>query len=145
MKFFTAFAAGLALISSALAAPSSSSSSTSSHGHIEARAGECPSVETIQEWLRGNTGIGERSVFYTGSASNEQAKNYAAKVGGQYWGSLFPQDKFFDWIDECGTGPEQDKLVPRMAEAMAKESYGEAFVLLPKNEPVNTGKIWSKL
>ncbi|KAF7858935.1 hypothetical protein EAF04_008976 [Stromatinia cepivora] len=135
MKFFAAFLAGVTLISSITAAP------TTSFG-LEVRAKQCPSVDTIEKWVKENTKVGAKTVFYTGTATNQNAKDYAAKIGGEFWGSVYPTNQFLDWIDECGEGPEQDKLVPRMAQALAQATTGHAYVMLPRGQALAPGSVW---
>ncbi|KAA8565480.1 hypothetical protein MFRU_006g00630 [Monilinia fructicola] len=136
MKFFTAFTAVITLISSVAAAPTISSD-------LETRANECPSVETIENWVRTHTRVGAKTVFYTGTtATNQNAKDYAATIGGEYWGSVYPTDQFLDWIEECGVGVEQNKLVPRMAQALAQATTGQAYVLFRRGEVLAPGSVW---
>ncbi|KAB8293765.1 hypothetical protein EYC80_009250 [Monilinia laxa] len=133
MKFFTTFTAIITLISSVAAAPTISSG-------LEARAKEFPSVETIENWVKTNTRVGGKTVFYTGTtATNQNAKDYAATIGGEYWGSVYPTNQFLDWIEECGEGVEQNKLVPRMAQALAQATTGQAYILLRRGEVLTPG------
>ncbi|KAI9640593.1 hypothetical protein NHQ30_010892 [Ciborinia camelliae] len=135
MKFFTAFTAGITLIATVAAAPAISFD-------LEARGKQCPDVQTIENWIKHNSKVGAKTVFYTGTATNQNAKDYAAHIGGEYWGSVFPNTQFLDWIDECGVGPEQDKLVPRMAQALAQATTGHAYILLPRGSTLAPGSIW---
>ncbi|KAL7622190.1 hypothetical protein AAE478_007693 [Parahypoxylon ruwenzoriense] len=146
MKFFTTFATGLTFIASVTAAPTLSPEDVelvpkSDVNELQARAG-CPSVEDIQAWLRQNTQIGEKTVFYTGTAGNRDAQNYANAIGGHFWGNIYSTGQQLDWLGECGPGPEQDKLIPRMAAAMAKEARGETFVMINKGDSVRSASIW---
>ena len=95
---------------------------------------DCPSVETIQTWIQDNASVGENSVFYTAGAKQEQAKAFSDTINGQYWNKVFG-NKWLDWLDECGAGAEQDKLFPRMGEALAKESKTTAYVMMLKGNP----------
>ncbi|KAI0406622.1 hypothetical protein F4802DRAFT_556802 [Xylaria palmicola] len=144
MKFFTAVAAVLSLSTPLLAASipdvAGLKSALGVRGvTLEAR-GECPSVQDIRDWLKGK--VGDKTVFYTQPASNQDAKNYAQQVGGNYWGSVYNQGIMLDWLQICGPGPEQDKLTPRMAEALALESTGEAFVMMQRGAPLPPNTIW---
>lgn len=123
MKFFTLLSTALlALPSIITAAPTPDDT--------------CPSVQTIQDWIKSNAAVGANTVFYTAGAKQAQAATFAATLdGGQYWGKVFGV-KYLDWLDECGSGAAQDKLFPRMGEALAKQSTGEAYVLMSKGRPI---------
>ncbi|ENH71312.1 hypothetical protein FOC1_g10006169 [Fusarium oxysporum f. sp. cubense race 1] len=99
---------------------------------------DCPSVDTIRQWIRDNASVGENTIFYTAGAKQEQAKAFAEQkvTDGNYWGKVFDNNKYLDWIEECGEGPEQDKLFPRMGEALARESSGTAYVIMIKGNAI---------
>nr|RBQ84080.1 hypothetical protein FVER53263_13267 [Fusarium verticillioides] len=99
---------------------------------------DCPSVDTIRQWIRDNANVGENTIFYTAGAKQEQAKAFAEQkvTDGNYWGKVFDNNKYLDWIEECGEGPEQDKLFPRMGEALARESSGTAYVIMIKGNAI---------
>ncbi|KAF4454075.1 hypothetical protein F53441_3360 [Fusarium austroafricanum] len=98
---------------------------------------DCPNVRTIRDWIVDNASVGENTIFYTAGAKQEQAKAFAdQKVNnGNYWGKVFG-DKWLDWLSECGPGSEQDKLFPRMGEALARESKGTAYVIMVKGNAI---------
>ncbi|KAF9775380.1 hypothetical protein IL306_006512 [Fusarium sp. DS 682] len=98
---------------------------------------DCPSVDTIREWIQDNASVGDNTVFYTAGAKQEQAKAFAEQKvdNGNYWGKVFGL-KYLDWIEECGEGPEQDKLFPRMGEALARESTNTAYVIMVKGSAI---------
>ncbi|KAI1498684.1 hypothetical protein F5X99DRAFT_411862 [Biscogniauxia marginata] len=123
MKFFAKFTVGLTLISSITAIPALADTGLLSRGGLSGLQvrGECPSVETIQDWLRKNTKVGDKTVFYTNPVSSQMALNYANAIG-----------------------PEQDKLTARMAQALAKESKGEAFIMMQKGKAIPPNYIWLK-
>lgn len=127
MKFSNIISTAIFLVSPSiiLAAPA---------GHKLHRR-DCPSVETIQQWIQDNASVGENTIFYTAGAKQEQAKAFADTVAGQYWGKVFG-DQYLDWLGECGAGAEQDKLFPRMGEALAKESKTTAYVMMLKGKPI---------
>jgi hypothetical protein len=151
MKLSALFAAGIALFSYTTAAPAGPSSDLitpvpSPKGHpaiLTARTGVCPSLSTIETYAK--TRVSTNTVFYTGSASAQQASNFAATLEpkGVTYSDAFPHEQFLAWIDECGVGPEQDKLVPRMSEALALATRGTAYVLLPAGQAIDPKKIWS--
>ncbi|KAF5661365.1 hypothetical protein FCIRC_11844 [Fusarium circinatum] len=99
---------------------------------------DCPSVDTLRQWIRDNAKVGENTVFYTAKATQDQAKAFAEQkvTDGTYWGKVFADNKYLDWIVECGEGPEQDKLFPRMGEALARESSGTAYVIMVKGNKI---------
>ncbi|KAI0122300.1 hypothetical protein F4814DRAFT_205386 [Daldinia grandis] len=113
MKFLAAFVTGLSLA-------------------IQAEAA-CPTVDQIRTWIR-NQGITlDKTVFYTSpSSTNRDAMNYANRINGKFWGNVYPNDQYYEWLGDCGPGPAQDDLAPRMSEALARETTGEAYVLLKK-------------
>jgi hypothetical protein len=94
MKFFSAFITGVALLSSVLALPTLSTSNSSA---LEARA-QCPDVQTIVDWLKDNSKVGAKTVFYSAGATNQDAKTYAGHIGAEYYGSAFPNHQFRKWI-----------------------------------------------
>ncbi|CAN8096914.1 unnamed protein product [Discula destructiva] len=60
-------------------------------------------------------------------------------------GSTALQEKgYLTWLDECGTKAcEQDLLIPRMSEALAKASTGVAYVMIKEGDLMDPKKIWS--
>ncbi|KAF5615413.1 hypothetical protein F52700_13383 [Fusarium sp. NRRL 52700] len=102
------------------------------------RRRDCPSVDTIREWIRNNAKVGENTIFYTAEATQNHAKAFAEQkvTDGNYWGKVFADNKHLDWLDECGAGPEQDKLFPRMGEALARDSSGTAYVIMVKGNEI---------
>ncbi|PSR80195.1 hypothetical protein BD289DRAFT_490986, partial [Coniella lustricola] len=110
----------------------------------------CPSVGTIVAWLKENTKVGKNTVFYTGSATSRNAQAFAATIeGAQTFTSAFMtgdlKSKGFEtWLDECGgSACEQDLLIPRMSEALAKASADTSYVMVKEGEKIDTSKIWS--
>ncbi|KAF9874448.1 hypothetical protein CkaCkLH20_08011 [Colletotrichum karsti] len=126
MRFSSIIATAICLVSPILAAPA---------GELHRR--DCPSVDSIRDWIKDNAKVGTNTVFYTAGAKQAQAEAFAATLdgGGQYWNKVFG-DQYLDWLDECGPGAEQDKLFPRMGEALAKESSGTAYVMMVKGKPI---------
>ncbi|KAI8963467.1 hypothetical protein F5Y11DRAFT_319357 [Daldinia sp. FL1419] len=113
MKFLTAVVTGLALALQAQAA--------------------CPTVDEIRDWIRNNGHHLDKTVFYTSpSSSNRDAMNYANKINGKFWGNVYPNQQYYDWLGDCGPGSAQDDLAPRMSEALARETTGSAYILLKK-------------
>ncbi|KAF4499314.1 hypothetical protein FAGAP_4519 [Fusarium agapanthi] len=99
---------------------------------------DCPSVDFIRQWIRDNAKVGEDTIFYTAEATQDQAKAFSEQkvTDGNYWGKVFANNKYLDWIVECGEGAEQDKLFPRMGEALARESSGTAYVIIVKGNEI---------
>ncbi|KAH9866807.1 hypothetical protein J1614_008500 [Plenodomus biglobosus] len=122
------------IISAAILLISPSIISAAPTGHTLYRR-DCPSVEAIQNWIQDNANVGENTVFYTAGAKQEQAKAFSDTIDGQYWNKVFG-DQYLDWLEECGPGSEQDKLFPRMGEALAKESKTTAYVMMLKGRPI---------
>ncbi|KAI2775244.1 hypothetical protein F4815DRAFT_487464 [Daldinia loculata] len=113
MKFLAVFITGLSLA-------------------IQAEAA-CPTVDQIRAWIRNEGLVLDKTVFYTSpSSTNRDAMNYANKINGKFWGNVYPNDQYYDWLGECGPGTAQDDLAPRMSEALARETTGSAYILLKK-------------
>ncbi|KAJ6781259.1 hypothetical protein PWT90_10244 [Aphanocladium album] len=129
MKFLSIFSAALVALPSIITAAPAPALNT-----LHRR--DCPSVETIQNWIKENAQVGENTVFYTAGAKQDQAIAFANTLdNGQYWNKVFGV-KYLDWLSECGAGAEQDKLFPRMGEALAKQSTGTAYVMMVKGRPI---------
>ncbi|KAF2128254.1 hypothetical protein P153DRAFT_398096 [Dothidotthia symphoricarpi CBS 119687] len=62
-------------------------------------------------------------------AEQDQASAFAKTTNGEYKNRVFG-NKSLDWIDERGTGAEQDILFLRMGEALAKQATTTAYVLM---------------
>ncbi|KAI1376640.1 hypothetical protein F4677DRAFT_84213 [Hypoxylon crocopeplum] len=125
MKFFVAFATGLSLIAHAQAA--------------------CPTVDEIRAWLRTNVQNVDKTVFYTSpSSTSRDAQFYAQKIGGKYWGNVYPNEQYLDWLGECGVGSAQDDLAPRMSEALAAETSDSAYIMLKKGVAPQPNSIFMK-
>ncbi|KAJ8062757.1 hypothetical protein OCU04_008016 [Sclerotinia nivalis] len=105
-------------------------------------AKQCPSVDTIEKWVKKNTKVGAKTVFHNEMVIVQNAKNYAAEVGGEFWGSVYSQSQFRHWIKECGEGDEQDKLLPRMHQALAQATTGQAYLMLAKGQAPAPGSYW---
>ena len=114
MKLLAIFATGITLISSISAAPASLPSD------LQVRGKECPSVKDIEDWIKADRQqVGARTVFYTKPAETREAQIYAGTIGAEFWGSVFDDKKqLYTWFEECGVGDEQNKLFPRMSEAL---------------------------
>ncbi|QSZ36172.1 hypothetical protein DSL72_007297 [Monilinia vaccinii-corymbosi] len=115
MKFFAIFAAAIAL-ASVTAAPTISSG--------------------LEEF-------GAKTVFYTGTTTtNQNAKDYAAAIDGKYCGFVYPTKQMLNWLEECGVSVEQNKLIPRMAQALAQATTGQAYLLLRRGEVLAPDSVW---
>lgn len=103
---------------------------------------DCPTVETIEDWIKDNRpSVGENTIFYTAGAKQVQAENFAATLDeANYWGKVWQRSGqlpiWDEWLDECGAGPEQDKLFPRMGEALARRSSGTAYVIMVQGQAI---------
>ncbi|KAG6981730.1 hypothetical protein FocnCong_v009489 [Fusarium oxysporum f. sp. conglutinans] len=100
---------------------------------------DCPSVDTIRQWIRDNASVGENTIFYTAGAKQEQAKAFAEQKSQTVTtgAKSLTTTSTLDWIEECGEGPEQDKAVPPNGrEALARESSGTAYVIMIKGNAI---------
>jgi len=79
--------------------------------------------------------------FYTKPATNADAAFYANQIGGHYWGNLVNQEVYLDWVGACD-GKEQDLVTPRVAEAIALEAKGTAYVIMTSTPDPNS--VWMK-
>ncbi|APA08461.1 hypothetical protein sscle_04g032310 [Sclerotinia sclerotiorum 1980 UF-70] len=66
--------------------------------------------------------------------------SYAAKIGREFCGSVYPANQLLDWIPECGEGHEQDKLVPRKTQA----AVGQAYLMLPNGQALAPDSVWTQ-
>lgn len=105
------------------------------------RVGQCPSIDTIRQHFRGH--MSTNTVFYTSPASHIEASGVAAGLqpAASYFGSLVSNPQYLDWITECGPGPEQDKLAPRISIALAREAKGTAYLVT--RGAVKATSIWT--
>ncbi|KAI1803095.1 hypothetical protein F4811DRAFT_526555 [Daldinia bambusicola] len=125
MKFFAVVITGLSLA-------------------LEAQAA-CPTVDQIRTWIKDQGHQLDKTVFYTKpSSTNRDAMNYANKINGKFWGNIYPNDQYYEWLGDCGPGPAQDDLAPRMSEALARETTGSAYILLKKGSAPQPESIFSK-
>jgi len=119
---------------------------------IFARA--CPTVTDLVPHLQAR-GLGGNTVFYTKPMTNQQAQAFAATLHppGQGFFSLVSFDDRMAWIDQCNEpGPgqnkegEQNKLTPRISQALAQGATGTAYILISAGADINApGSIWGNV
>ncbi|KAI1478911.1 hypothetical protein K445DRAFT_364862 [Daldinia sp. EC12] len=125
MKFFATVIAGLSLALQTQAA--------------------CPTVKQISDWIESKGHHLDKTVFYTSPYStNRDAMNYANEIGGKFWGNIYPNDQYYEWLGDCGPGPAQDDLAPRMSEALARKTTGSAYVMLKKGTAPRPDSVFMK-
>ncbi|KAJ4470238.1 hypothetical protein J3R30DRAFT_3241035, partial [Lentinula aciculospora] len=107
---------------------------------------QCPETETIVEYLKENTNIGPNTVFYTSPISAAQAGAIAKQLTppGNFYSNLITSEMQLQWLEECGPGPEQDKLVPRISEAIALASSDIAYLVIEEGTEPKDTSIWVK-
>jgi len=123
-------------------------SSASPVGGIEyARAPDaCPSTAEIATYLKQHTKVGDNTVFYSAPVPSRQASDFAKTKHGHSYPDLINNEILFHFLDLCGHTPaEQDKLIPRISEAIAEASTGTAYVLISGKQPPKEGSIWVKV
>ncbi|KJA25119.1 hypothetical protein HYPSUDRAFT_85600 [Hypholoma sublateritium FD-334 SS-4] len=105
------------------------------------RVRQCPSIETIQQHIRPNVSPAH-TVFYTKSATHSDARSFAGNLQPQasFFGSVTTWETILDWIAECEPGPEQDRVIPRISIALAREAKGIAYLIT--SGPIRGDSIW---
>jgi len=94
-------------------------------------APQCPTVNAIAAWLGQNSQIGNNTVFWSSPSTKPQAKTFKETIGGQYWGSVYPDSQFNQWAKDCGPNPiEQEKLELHMSAALGKMSTDTAYIMI---------------
>lgn len=163
MQFFSVLTAGLALACSAIALPTQpTSDQTSALNPLFQRAdttcaatAKCPSADTMAAWVKSNSKH-DVHIFYTGSANTQNARALAAALAKQspsvdagYFSTVFmantklQESGYFKWLDDCGgKACEQQLVIPRMSEALAKASTGKAYLLIKEGDTIDHTKIW---
>ena len=119
---------------------------------IFARA--CPAVNDLVPQLKAK-GLAGNTIFYTKPVPARQASGFAGSLHpiGQGFFSLVSSNQQLDWIDQCnvvGAGQnapaEQNKLVPRISQALAQGATGTAYILISAGADINApGTIWGTI
>ncbi|KAJ4470239.1 hypothetical protein J3R30DRAFT_3738390 [Lentinula aciculospora] len=107
---------------------------------------KCPSSETIADYLKQHTKIGPNTVFYSSPVPAAQAGAVAQQLNpqGNYFSNLITSEMQLQWLEECGPGPEQDKLTPRISKAIALASSGTAYLVIEQDKQPKSTSIWMK-
>lgn len=109
---------------------------------------DCPSQETIDDYIINYGGVGPSTVFYTATDGEDdeldKVQKFAGDVGGKWFESAVSEDQRERWEEECS---DEDLLAnvvaKRISIAIAKLATGTTYVLLGKND-ISSESTWVK-